>query len=143
MSGTAEKIVETFLRMLEQRDLAGARSRLAPGFIMIFPGDRKFTSLEDLVAWSGTRSRNTRKAIERFDVIENRDATIVYCIGTLEGEWMDGVRFSGIRYVDRFVVEGSRIVEQRVWNDFAEVRRPSGKIERKASGIDAKANSTS
>jgi len=124
MSSGAKEIVEAFLRALERRDFARARSLLAPGFAMIFPGDRRFASLEDLVAWSATRSRKTRKTIERFDEIEDGTATIVYCVGTLEGEWTDGTPFVGIRFVDRFVVESDRILEQRVWNDLAEIRRP-------------------
>lgn len=121
---SAQTIVETFLRTLERRDVVGARAFTAPGFVMIFPGGRRFTSLEELVAWSGTRSRKTRKVIERFDEIESANGAIVYCVGTLEGEWPDGAPFNGIRFVDRFVVEGGRIVEQRVWNDLAELRRP-------------------
>jgi hypothetical protein len=124
MSGGAQKIIETFLRTLERRDIEGARALTAPSFVMIFPGGRRFTSLEDLVAWSGSRSRKTRKVIERFDKIESGNGAIVYCVGTLEGEWTDGATFTGIRFVDRFVVEGGRIVEQRVWNDLAEFRRP-------------------
>jgi hypothetical protein len=50
-------------------------------------------------------------------------ATIVYCWGTLSGEWLDGAPFSDIRFIDRFVVRNGRLENQKVWNDLAEVVR--------------------
>jgi len=44
---------------------------------------------------------------------------VVYNYGDLRGEWADGTPFSGIRYIDRFVVRDGRIVDQKVWNDLA------------------------
>ena len=122
MSGSAKIIVESFLRTLERRDFSGARSFLAPEFVMIFPGGRQFTVLEDLIAWSQTRGRGTRKVFERFDQVDADGETVVYCFGTLEGAWPDGTPFSGIRFLDRFALRGGRIVEQRVWNDVGEHR---------------------
>jgi hypothetical protein len=46
---------------------------------------------------------------------------VVYCSGTLEGVWLDGSAFSGIRFIDRFEVAGGRIVRQDVWNDLGEM----------------------
>ena len=46
--------------------------------------------------------------------------TVVYSIGTLYGEWIDGTPFEGNRYVDRFVVQDGFIVKMDVWNDSAE-----------------------
>ena len=48
------------------------------------------------------------------------EETVVYSIGTLYGEWLDGTVFEGNRYVDRFVVKGGQIVKMDVWNDSAE-----------------------
>jgi len=45
----------------------------------------------------------------------------VYCTGTLEGVWLDGRAFSGVRFIDRFEVAEGRIRRQDVWNDLAEV----------------------
>lgn len=39
--------------------------------------------------------------------------------GTLEGENLAGVSFDGVRYIDVFVFEGDRIVEQQVCNDLS------------------------
>ena len=58
--------------------------------------------------------------MERFDVSNGKNETVVYSIGTLYGEWPDGEPFEGNRYVDRFVVQGGKIVKMDVWNDSAE-----------------------
>ncbi len=47
----------------------------------------------------------------------------VYCFGTLGGEWPDGTAFDGIRFIDRFELQGGLITRQDVWNDMAEVAR--------------------
>jgi hypothetical protein len=57
---------------------------------------------------------------DRFDVCPGAGETVVYSIGTLYGEWIDGTPFEGNRYVDRFVVQGGEIVKMDVWNDSAE-----------------------
>jgi limonene-1,2-epoxide hydrolase len=43
--------------------------------------------------------------------------------GTLYGEWPDGRAFEGIRFIDRFVVRGGRLADQKVWNDLGEQLR--------------------
>ncbi len=120
--GSASRMVATYLRTMEARDLDGARAMLAPGFNMTFPGNRHYTKLEDLVEGSKGRYRNVRKVFERFDEAETPDGTAVYSIGTLTGEWLDGSKFSGIRYIDRFLVRDGKFIETRVWNDMAEMR---------------------
>ena len=40
--------------------------------------------------------------MDRFDVCPGAAETVVYSIGTLYGEWIDGTPFEGNRYVDRF-----------------------------------------
>ncbi len=120
--GSASRMVATFLRTMEARDFEGARDFLAPGFEMIFPGDVRLTELEALVERSKKRYRNVRKVFQHFDEGETPDATVVYSIGTLTGEWPDGTPFSGIRYIDRFTLKGGKFVSQWVWNDMGEYR---------------------
>ncbi|MCH8182938.1 MAG: nuclear transport factor 2 family protein [Proteobacteria bacterium] len=121
--GSASRMVAAYLRTMEARDLDGARAMLAPGFTMTFPGNRQYTQLEELIEGSKGRYRNVRKVFERFDEAETPDGTIVYSIGTLTGEWPDGTAFSGIRYIDRFLVRDGKFIATWVWNDMAEVRR--------------------
>lgn len=122
----AAALVRRFLDAMERRDLEGARALLAPGFTMTFPGGARFEGLEDLVAWAAPRYRFVRKRYDRFDVAPAPDGTAVYCFGTLEGEWPDGTAFSGVRFIDRFLMRDGRLVDQRVWNDLAEMRGAAG-----------------
>ena len=127
----AKAIVENFLRTVESRDLVRARAYLSPDFVMIFPGGRRFTALEELVAWSQTRGRGVRKVFERLDEVSGDEEIVVYSFGTLEGHWPDGTPFAGIRFLDRFTLRGGRIVEQRVWNDMGE-HRPMTSVSMKS-----------
>ncbi len=121
-AGAATKLVATYLRAMERRDLVAARAMQAPGFTMTFPGANRFTELEDLIEWSLPRYRKMRKHFLRFDEAPAPDGTIVYSVGTLHGEWPDGSPVDGVRYIDRFTVKDGLLVDQNVWNDIADAR---------------------
>ncbi|MEK9962000.1 MAG: tautomerase family protein [Rhodobiaceae bacterium] len=118
----AEEIVRSFLASLESRDLEAAKSHLSEDFTMTFPGTAKFAALEELVAWSGSRYRSISKTFDGFDTAFHGTRSTVFCFGTLSGTWPDGTDFSGIRFIDRFELEGETITSQMVWNDLAEMR---------------------
>jgi hypothetical protein len=126
MDGPAE-LVRAYLAAMEARDLPRAEAFLAPGFTMVFPGGARFTALADLVARSRSRYRFVRKTYERFDVAASPDGAVVYCFGTLSGEWPDGTPFADIRFIDRFTVRAGKLADQMVWNDLAEVRGVGGR----------------
>jgi hypothetical protein len=119
----ASALVHDFLESMQARDLAAARAHLAPGFEMVFPGGARMAQLEQLVEFAATRYRSVGKVYERIDECWGEDATIVYASGTLQGTWLDGTAFSGIRFIDRFEVAQGRIRRQEVWNDLAEAKR--------------------
>lgn len=112
-----EQTVRAYLDAMERRDLAAAKSFLAPGFFMVFPGNKRFDRLEQLVESAKGRYRSARKTYERYETAGDA----VYCYGTLYGELLDGSPYSGIRFIDRFTVRGGKLVDQNVWNDMAEV----------------------
>lgn len=114
------QIVRDYLGAMEARDLEAARGFLAEGFTMTFPGGATFRDPEDLVAWAAERYRAVAKTCQRFDEAPDGDGAVVYCFGTLNGEWPDGASFSGIRFIDRFVVRNGKIAQQLVWNDLGE-----------------------
>jgi phenylpyruvate tautomerase PptA (4-oxalocrotonate tautomerase family) len=116
-------LVQSFLSAMEARDLDRARGFLADGFRMTFPGGAEFERLEQLVEWARSRYRSVRKTYDRFDVTADANGPIVYCFGTLAGEWLDGAGFSGIRFIDRFSVRDGLFTDQLVWNDLAEAGR--------------------
>jgi ketosteroid isomerase-like protein len=112
--------VSTFLRLVEARDLEAAAPYLADGVVITFPGSRTFSGLDEQVAASKGRYARVAKVFERFDVSADGEDTIVYVFGTLEGESTGGTPFSGIRFIDRFVLRDGLIVDQKVWNDMGE-----------------------
>lgn len=117
----AGQVVRAYLAAMEARDLDRARLCLGPGFSMTFPASALMTTLEELIAWSKPRYRFVKKQIDRVEPVPGAGAaTVVYCTGTLYGEWPDGTSFEGIRFVDRFELTGGLITRQEVWNDIAE-----------------------
>ena len=116
-------IVRAYLAAMEARDLDLARTFMGDGFAMVFPGTAPMTTLEELIAWSKPRYTFVKKTYETFDAMQGAgEAAVVYCHGTLYGEWPDGTPFEGIRFIDRFEVTGGKITRQDVWNDIAEVK---------------------
>jgi len=117
-----------YLRVMEERDLATARTMLDPDFRMVFPGDKRMTELDALVQNSASRYRFVKKTFDETDSGTDRHGRPVVIIsGTLYGEWPDGTPFSGIRYCDRFVLKDGRLLEQHVWNDLGEALRAAGR----------------
>ncbi|MCR9137707.1 MAG: nuclear transport factor 2 family protein [Alphaproteobacteria bacterium] len=119
--------VKTFLQAMEQRDLDRAEAMLDDNFTMQFPGTGPMTRLVELLDWAGPRYRFVTKTYEGFDALQTAGpASVVYCRGTLSGEWPDGTGFDGIRFIDRFELVGGKITRQDVWNDIAETRTSGG-----------------
>ncbi|MFF5110308.1 OsmC family peroxiredoxin [Streptosporangium sp. NPDC000509] len=111
-------IVEDFLAAVGRGDLESAGTHLAPDAVMIFPGDRLYTTLRDLADASATRYRHVDKHRTEYEAFtESSGDVVVWSMGTLYGENNQGVGYDGVRYVDRFRLSAGRIVEQRVWND--------------------------
>lgn len=118
----ASALVRQFLERMQARELEAARQMLAPSFVMTFPGAAPMREFSELMDWAKTRYSRIGKRFERFDECWGEDSTVVYCSGTLEGVWLDGSAFAGIRFIDRFEVAGGLIQRQDVWNDLAEVK---------------------
>jgi len=111
--------VQAYLAAMEERDLETAASFLNADFEMIFPGGARMTDLQALLDWSAPRYRSVTKSFNSFDVAPSETGAVVHCQGTLSGEWPDGERFEGIRFVDRFELTDGKITRQEVWNDMA------------------------
>lgn len=120
------QIVKDYLTAMEARELEAARAMLCDDFAMTFPGTGPMRTLEELIEWSKPRYKFVTKTYDGFDAMQGAgDAAIVYCRGTLQGEYHDGSTFGGIRFIDRFEITGDKITKQDVWNDMAEVRANS------------------
>ena len=115
-------IVDEFLRLLMIPDPASARRFVAPGLRIRFTGGRLMADPAECAAFNAGRYRWVKKRFEATETVAggSDEATVVYSIGTLHGEWPDGVAFEGNRYVDRYVVSHGLITQMEVWNDSAE-----------------------
>ena len=116
------ELVRAYLSAMEARELDTAQAMLGDGFTMRFPGKGPMHTLQELIAWAKPRYRFVTKTYHGFDAMQGADAALVYCRGTLSGEWPDGTAFDGIRFIDRFEVTGGKITKQDVWNDIAEAK---------------------
>lgn len=129
MPQPAIRIVARFLDALQRRDLAAAQGLLAPGFRLCAAG-REFAQLADFVEFSRGRNGAVRKRPQRFEVAVADDArdpiTVVYSIGEMDGQWLDGAAFASIRYLDRFELRDDLIGRLDVFSDMAEFRPRAG-----------------
>jgi hypothetical protein len=118
----AAKIVEDYLRVLMIPDPEAARRYCAPEMAIRFTGNRAMRDPSECAAFNRGRYKWVKKAFGPTHVAEGgtEDETVVYQTGTLYGEWPDGTKFEGNRYVDRYVVRRGKIVMMEVWNDSAE-----------------------
>ena len=118
------KLVQNYLTEMEARDLTRTEANLAEDFEMWFPGALKMTSLEELIQWAKSRYTFVNKSYVGFDALQSpEEEAVVYCRGTLSGEWLDGTPFDDIRFIDRFEILNEKITRQEVWNDIAEKRQ--------------------
>ena len=118
----AKHIVEEFLRIIMIPDPVAARAFVSPQLRIRFTGAREMKDPTECSAFNASRYKWVKKKFEQTDVVasDSDDEAIVYNIGTLYGEWLDGTPFEGNRYVDRYVVRDGLIVKMDVWNDSAE-----------------------
>ena len=119
----ASDVVRDFLQAMQSRDLAHAQSFLSSDFRMCFPGGVVMHTLDELTAWAAQRYSRIGKYYEQFEESWQGDVTVVFCHGSLQGTWLHGESFEGIRFIDRMEVRGGKITRQDVWNDLAEHRK--------------------
>jgi phenylpyruvate tautomerase PptA (4-oxalocrotonate tautomerase family) len=119
----ASEVVKSFLQAMQERNMTLAQSFLHPDFAMCFPGGVRMHSLTELIGWAQHRYSAISKNYEQFEESWQGDATVVFCHGTLQGTWLQGEPFEGIRFIDRMEVRDGLITRQDVWNDLAEHRK--------------------
>ena len=116
----AAALIDRLLQLNEDRKLDEVQAMLAPGCKIEFPGGQRFANMAEMVENAKSRYTWVKKHRERYFVGVNGDQQTVTSVGTLYGVNLAGEEFSGVRYVDVFVIEDGLITEQMVWNDFCE-----------------------
>jgi phenylpyruvate tautomerase PptA (4-oxalocrotonate tautomerase family) len=119
----ASAVVQLFLQAMQDRDLQKAQTFLHPEFRMCFPGGVLMQSLQEMTIWAQQRYTRIAKQYDQLEESWQGDATVVFCHGTLQGTWLNGQTFEGIRFIDRMLVQDGLIMRQDVWNDLAEHRK--------------------
>ncbi|NVK35702.1 MAG: nuclear transport factor 2 family protein [Rhodobacteraceae bacterium] len=113
-------IVRDYLDASMKPDPELAATYVADNVVITFTGGRVFDHPSGPTGFNAMRYKWVKKKMDRFDVAEGANGTVVYSVGTLYGEWHDGTLFEGNRYIDRFEVKDGKIVKMDVWNDSAE-----------------------
>lgn len=113
--------VIAYLGAMENRDIATAQGLVAETDLeLVFPGGRRFSSLDEIRRNSAGRYGFVGKTITGTDAWQKGRTTRVMVWGMLHGEWRDGQPFEGIRFIDLFDLVEGKIQRQEVWNDTAE-----------------------
>ena len=115
-----DEIVRAYLDAAMKPDPETASTYVAASCKITFTGGRVFEHPSGPAEFNAKRYKWVKKRLERFDVAEGPDGTVIYSLGTLFGEWPDGTPFEGNRYIDRFELENGKIAKMDVWNDSAE-----------------------
>lgn len=116
------EIVDEYLRLLMGPEPAAARRLAAADLQIRYVGGRLMRDPAEAARFTASRYRWINKRIEATETVAGGtpEATVVYSIGMLYGEWADGTPFDGNRYVDRYLVRHGLIAQMDVWNDSAE-----------------------
>jgi limonene-1,2-epoxide hydrolase len=126
-SNDPSRIVTAFVEALNRRDLGAARDLMAQPSEMVFPGSAVFDDIERFFEWAKIRYRYATYRYDRLDTIDAGERAIVYAVGSIAGEMNDGETFSAVRVLDRFEIEGGKIVRKEAWSDMADFLRRKGK----------------
>lgn len=120
--GDAIDLVRRWFDATSTSDLAAAGDLMAPGPRITVSGGHRFGSLQDFAEWGARRYAEVRKQCDSFEACEAAGGFAVYVRGEMQGAWKDGTPFSKVRWCDRFLVQGGRIVDLETWSDLAESR---------------------
>ncbi|MDI9221070.1 nuclear transport factor 2 family protein [Pantoea sp. EA-12] len=117
----AVQVVKAFLEASMAPDPVRAAKLMSESVRITFTGKRVMATVHGVTEFNASRYRWVKKQLGDFDWMEKSPGhVVVYCTGTLYGEWPDGRHFSGNRYLDRYEVIDGQIVKMDVWNDSAE-----------------------
>ena len=123
----ARSVVHAFIQAVNERDLEATRAATGPGLTMTFPGNTEMHSIDEFFTWVAGRSPKSAYLYDTIDVIEDGDALVAYASGSVEGETVSGLAFSGVRVIDRFVIRKGKVVQKEAWSDMADfMRRAAG-----------------
>jgi ketosteroid isomerase-like protein len=111
-----------FMDAMERGDLAAATALCASRYALLVPGGKRCSSLAEFVEFGRGRYLELHKVEREFDACESAAGIVVYAHGVMNGRWLDGSAFAGLRYVDRFLIVDGRVLELQILNELGEHR---------------------
>jgi hypothetical protein len=115
-------VARDFMDAMERGDLAAATALCAQRFTLLAPGGFRCSNLTEFADFGRSRYVEIRKVEREFDACESAAGIVIYARGVMNGRWLDGTAFAGLRYVDRFVIVDGRVLELQILNELGEHR---------------------
>ena len=106
------EIVEAYLTASMIPDPDAAAAYMKPGTIITFTGGREFDHPRGPTGFNARRYRWVKKKMDRFDVCPGKNETVVYSIGTLYGEWIDGHQPGHASFETRYALLRMTVTER-------------------------------
>jgi hypothetical protein len=119
----ARRVVEQFIKGVNERDGDAVRAFASPDIHMTFPGGIVIRSVEAFFEWVAGRSPQSVYVYDVIDVVNLPDQTVAYASGQVEGVTVSGLAFTGVRVIDKFVIRDGLVVAKEAWSDMAEFMR--------------------
>lgn len=116
-NSNATDMVTQFLESIDKHEVNTAHALVTNDFSAACPGDKQLASLQQLAQWLKIRYQSTEHTVERFDQCATEQDIVIYCSGTLNGVTIDGIRFTNVRFINRFIMIDKNIQSLHMWND--------------------------
>lgn len=119
----ARKVVEKFIKGVNERNADLVREFASPQLHMTFPGGIVMRDVDEFFSWLAGRSPRSVYLYNAIDVVLLEDRAVAYASGSVEGATASGVAFAGVRVMDKFVIQDGLVVAKEAWSDMAEFMR--------------------
>jgi hypothetical protein len=119
----ARKVVEQFIKGVNERNGDAVRAFAGPEIHMTFPGGIVIRSVEEFFEWLAGRSPRSIYKYDVIDVVTFDDRAVAYASGIVDGVTASGAEFAGVRVLDKFVIKDGLVVKKEAWSDMAEFMR--------------------
>jgi len=114
------RTAQQYLQSLDHADIKAGRPMLSSNFKGIMPGGLSYASVEQFVHAQSETYKSLHRNFQRVDEVHDKESTIIYSFGVLDGEAHNEASFHNVRFVDRLVVSVDEIVSHMMWDDTGE-----------------------
>jgi limonene-1,2-epoxide hydrolase len=133
----ARRVVEQFIKGVNERNGDAVRAFASPHIQMTFPGGIVIRSVEAFFDWLAGRSPRSVYEYDVIDIVALHDRTVAYASGRAEGVTVSGVDFAGVRVMDKFVIQDGRVIVKEAWSDMADFMRQAASPQMPSASVRA------